>query len=160
MIAGNHCLGFGAGINPISSLAKQRPDVTYLGKYGAYITINNITIYMHHGLGARTYALSYKMQKFLEKIKSGQEPDIFAQAHYHTLFYAPVRGVDGFEVGSFQGITSFARRIGETDTTVGGWILNIEKTEDGIDFEPFFTRKKPIEHDYPYMSEGSKVYYF
>lgn len=160
LISGNHDHGFGTGMNAVSTLASRRDDITYLGKYGAYLDLNGITIYLHHGLGSQTYALSYKLQKFVEQLPAGYMPDIVAQAHYHYLFYAPIRGVYSFELGSFQGLTSFAKRMGKVYSHIGGWFYEMEKTEHKILTNPVDTSYEEINHDYPYMKQGDKTFIF
>jgi len=159
-ISGNHDHGHGTGINVVKTIAQRRNDITYLGKYGAYVTLNGITIYLHHGLGSKAYAVSYKLQKFVEQLPNEYVPDIVAQAHYHYLFQAPLRGVESFEVGSFQGLTSFAARMGRVYSDIAGWIVDIEKTEDCISVAPRYKRYKEINHDYPFMRQGGKIFTF
>jgi UDP-2,3-diacylglucosamine pyrophosphatase LpxH len=160
VISGNHDHGYGTGINIVSNIAKLRNDITYLGKYGAYLTLNGVTIYLHHGLGGRAYALSYKLQKFVEQLPIQLTPDIVAQAHYHYLFHAPIRGVESFEVGSFQGLTAFAVRMGKTYSDIAGWVVEIEKTPECIITESKDIRFLEINHDYPYMKYKGRVFDF
>ncbi|MFA5758495.1 MAG: metallophosphoesterase [Clostridia bacterium] len=159
VISGNHDHD-NTGVNGVRTLANYRDDITYLGKYGAYLTLNGVTIYLHHGLGGRAYAMSYKLQKFVEQLPVEYTPDIIAQAHYHYLFYAPIRGVESFEVGSFQGLTAFAARMGRVYSEIAGWVVEIEKTKDSVTMIPLDRRYKEINHDYPYMHHGGKVFNF
>lgn len=159
MISGNHDHD-NAGVNPVNNLARRRNDIVYLGKYGAYLTLNGIVIYLHHGLGSRAYALSYKLQKFVEQLPIEYTPDIIAQAHYHYLFYSPIRGVNSFEVGSFQGLTSFAKRMNRVYSDIAGWVVEMEKTENCITTNPLDKRYNEINHDYPYMEYGGTIFNF
>jgi len=68
LIDGNHDGWYskdGAG-SPGALIAKNREDITYLGRDEAMIKINDITMMLSHPDDGSAYAYSYKPQKFVE----------------------------------------------------------------------------------------------
>lgn len=54
LISGNHDSSFmvNAGINVVKLVCDQRPDMKYLGSYGAYLDLpGGLRAYLHHGAG-------------------------------------------------------------------------------------------------------------
>jgi len=129
-ILGNHDLDYKntAGIDIGKHLAK-RPDLIYVGMYDATLTLNGITIGLHHGGGGASYALSYKLQKYVEKIGSDQKPQIYILGHYHGAFYMFYRNIHCFLPACFQKPTDLSVRFG-LPNCVGGWIVEVEIADD------------------------------
>jgi len=156
MISGNHDLSFdaGDGYDIIAAIAEKRKDIDYLGKYGAYIEVGGIKIYVMHGDGGNAYALSYKIQKILEQLPSENKPHIVLVGHYHTSVLVPMyRNMCGLLAGCFEAQTPYLKRKA-LRPTIGGWIIEISKKDiNGVilpaafnfRFIPFYT---PIENDY------------
>ena len=156
VIAGNHDYSFKkkAGSSIVKDIAAQREDIDYLGVYGAYPQIPKLNMYIQHGGGGQAYAVSYKMQKNIEKMSPDSKPDIYILGHYHTsCILLEYRNVTGFMLPSFQAQTPYARRNGWPAEN-GGFIITVtinnrerrngvSKTE--FEFVPFYV---PIEEDY------------
>ncbi len=130
-IGGNHDeaytkrFGFDFG----KALEGKRPDLKYLGMYDATIKLNGVRIGLHHGDGGNAYAISYKLQKFIEKIGSGHKPQIYALGHYHGAFSMFYRNIHAFLPGCWQKPNDFSVRHGMPNV-IGGYILDIEVLDD------------------------------
>ena len=103
-----------------------RNDIINLWFYDATIKLNWITIQLRHWWGGSSYALDYKLNKFIDKIPAWKEPDIFALWHYHQALYALHRDIHGFLPGSFLKENMLSKRF-QLGNTVGWWIVEIEK---------------------------------
>jgi len=130
-INGNHCLSYktDSGANFGSALSKLRKDMIYLGDYDATVILNGVKIGLHHGGGGTSYALSYKLQKYLEKIGAGQKPQIYILGHYHATLQIFYRNIHAFLPGCFQKPNDLSVRYG-LPNTVGGWIVELEVADD------------------------------
>jgi predicted phosphodiesterase len=156
VIAGNHDYSFitRAGLDILESLAAARPDIIYLGAYGAYPNIPPVKIYLQHGGGGNAYARSYKLQKVIEQFAPEKKPDLYFLGHYHsTAALFEYRNVTAFQLGCFQAQTPYLRRLGvypEIGGIIGKVIVNKkwrERTIARMSFEvvPFYV---PIENDF------------
>lgn len=152
-ITGNHDLkyfqkfGFDIG----KAIAEKRNDMEYLGQYYARVNLTpNCIMQMEHPLGKPAYAVSYKTQRKIDNMRGGDKPNILTEGHYHYSGYLFRRNVHAVCCPSFQGPTTFSRRLGlESDN--GGWIFEIKVNESGYitEFSPrFFPFYKLVEGDY------------
>jgi predicted phosphodiesterase len=160
VIAGNHDDSYYklVGTDILENIALARPDIKYVGKYGAYpiITLGNrkLKIYMSHGEGGCAYARSYKLQRKIEQFSSEAKPDIYFLGHYHVNCYLPqYRNVMGLMMPCFQAQTPYLRRRG-LNPEIGGWIIRLRVNDVGRknsivemnnSYYPFY---KVIEKDY------------
>lgn len=103
-----------------------RKDLINLWFYDATIKINWITIQLRHWWGGSSYALDYKLNKFIDKIPAWKEPDIFALWHYHQALYALHRDIHWFLPWSFLKENMLSKRF-QLWNTVWWWIVEIEK---------------------------------
>jgi predicted phosphodiesterase len=126
-IEGNHdqdyTINFGAHFG--EEIAAERPDMKFVGIYDAPITINGVRIGLHHGSRGVPYALSYHLQKFIEKIEGGQKPQIYFLGHYHASLYTFYRNIHAYLAGCFQRPNSYSIRNG-LPNLVCGWIAEME----------------------------------
>lgn len=152
-ITGNHDESFykTGGMDVGKRIAEKRPDLEYLGLYGAYITIGNLRIYLMHGSGGGAYAQSYKCQKICEKFKSGDaKPNILILGHFHSSCILPsYRNIYAIQMPAMQGQTPFAVKKGLANE-LGVVILEITPDVKGVgtintNYIPFFDE---IEGDY------------
>ena len=152
-ILGNHDESFykSAGMDIGKRVAERRPDLEYLGLYGAYVHIGKLRIYVMHGSGGGAYAQSYKCQKICEKFPSGiKKPHILVLGHFHSSNILPsYRNIYAIQMPAMQGQTPFARKKG-LNTELGVVILEITPDTKGIgtirtNYIPFFDE---IEGDY------------
>jgi UDP-2,3-diacylglucosamine pyrophosphatase LpxH len=127
-ITGNHDLSWyqrgGADIG--HALADMRKDMVYLGQAGAYINLtDDVKLYLHHPMGGKNYALSYKIQKFIENLTPEERPRILASGHLHSKLYIDYLDVKCFMVPCFEAQNTFLKRLG-LHPAIGGWILELE----------------------------------
>ena len=98
IISGNHDLSFmDKGFNVVQAVCKERADMTYLGDYLAYVTIDSIRIALMHGFGAgTTYARSYRLQKYIEAFQTDMKPNMLFLGHFHNAnILSGYRNVEG-----------------------------------------------------------------
>jgi len=131
-ILGNHCYSFyqqsGADIG--LQVAEKRPDMDYLGPFTADVMMDGIRlIRLVHLKSANAYALSYRLQKYVEQIPSGLKPRILLSGHPHTIAYFPYRNIHCFACGSFEGQTTLLARLG-INPIIGGWIIKLTFGKD------------------------------
>lgn len=131
-IGGNHSESYlkwwGADIT--KAIETVRKDLINLWFYDATIKINWITIQLRHWGGGSSYALDYKLNKFIDKIPAWKEPDIFALGHFHQSLYALHRDIHWFLPGSFLKENMLSKRF-QLWNTVWWWIVEIEKDAKG-----------------------------
>ena len=156
MISGNHdeSLTASSGIEIVKEIAKEREDITYLGRYSANVMLQHgsTTVNMHHAAGGVAYALSYKMQKYIESMAPDEKPQVYLLGHYHTTLQMFLRNIHGVQLGCFQAQTPYLKRK-KLDPSIGGHIIEYEvNATDGWTlkafrawFIPFY---KPIKDDY------------
>lgn len=118
-----------AGVDIGRLIAQARADLVYLGLYDATVTLNGVSIGLHHGDGGNAYAISYKLQKFVEKIGAGQKPQIYVLGHYHDALYMFYRNIHCFLPGCWQRPNDFSVRKGFPNM-LGGWFVDMEVADD------------------------------
>ena len=111
-------------------LSRCREDMIFLGQDRADIVINKIKITMSHPGGGSTAALSYKLQKRIEELESGNKPKILLVGHYHKSYFCLDRNVYGFEIPCLCNITHFQEKNNLTNT-VGAYFLDIYSDNHG-----------------------------
>lgn len=72
------------------------------------------------------------MKKYLESSPVEWQPDIFALGHYHTALYDLHRWIHGFMPWAFLKENLLAKRF-NLDNTIWGWIIEMDKNENGED---------------------------
>lgn len=125
-IIGNHDATFiktcGADIGKL--IAKERPDLTYLGQDLADLKMDKLKIRLRHGAGSASYSKSYKLQKYCETLPIEEIPNIILQGHFHFSGYFKNRNIHCFNVPSLQGYTPFAKAMG-MEAEMGFWLIDI-----------------------------------
>lgn len=152
-ITGNHDESFynSAGMDIGKAISEKRPDLEYLGVYGAYIHIGKLCIYLMHGSGGGSYAQSYKCQKICEKFPSGgNRPHILVLGHFHNSNILPsYQNIYAIQMPAMQNQTPYAIRKG---LAVELGIVILEITPDATGFSEIKTKyipfPNPIEGDY------------
>lgn len=132
-ITGNHdaSLYKHVGLDIGKAIAKERPDMNYLGKDCAVVELTpNCTLELRHPWDGTAYAISYKMQKMIEAMEADSKPKILAVGHYHKQEYIFYRNVHAFQTGCFQGQTPFLRGK-QVSVWMGGWIVTAHVDKDG-----------------------------
>lgn len=153
LIGGNHDLVYvkRAGADPLAVIARDRPDIEYLGPWSAWVRLSpKCTAYLLHPDGGGAYALSYKLQKTIESFEGGRKPNLAFLGHWHTRAYVFVRNVHGWLTGCYQAQTDYQRRKA-LQPTIGATLLDIRFDDDGAIHElktEYLTYLVPRERDW------------
>jgi len=133
-IGGSHDYSFykETGYDVLDAIARQRKDIKYLGMFGAYFKMKNISIYLMHGDSGVAYARSYKMQKILEQISPEKKPNILLLGHYHVPCHlSGYRNVEGLQLPCFQAQTPYLKAKG-LYPFVAGEIIEFTSDSKGL----------------------------
>jgi|ERR1035437_442223 predicted phosphodiesterase len=130
-ISGNHDFSTidNAGANLCAAVAEKRKDLVFLGDYNATVRLNGMKIMLQHGAKGQPYAMSYHLQKYVEKLGSGRKPQIYVLGHYHSALYMFYRNIHTFLPGCFQRANAFTVRLGLPEC-IGAWIIECEVLND------------------------------
>lgn len=133
-ITGNHDLSLyqkeGAP-DPGVAIAKERPDLKYLGQIKADIRLpNDARMRLLHPEGGGAYAVSYLAQKYINALEGGDKPNILLLGHWHTRNSDNYRNVDYVQGACFQHQTLYLLRKGIMPVR-GGWIIEINVSPEG-----------------------------
>jgi predicted phosphodiesterase len=137
-IIGNHDLWYVKQANGGANVGEALQDKLGIFKF-EYLGINNATIklgprttmLLHHAGDGSAYATSYKMQKLVESLESGNKPSIIVEGHYHKSLYMFCRNIHCIEAGTMQGQTDFMRGK-KLAAHKGFWILDMSLGKSGI----------------------------
>lgn len=152
LISGNHDLSFykKSGVDICKKIAEQRPDIKYLGQFGAFLVIKNgIKIYLLHPDSGIAYAVSYKPQKIINGFIGGDKPNILLIGHYHQAEYLFERNIHTIQCSCFESQTPFLKRKGVMPK-IGAWLIDFKIDGDSITRfkQEYITYFEHIEHDY------------
>jgi predicted phosphodiesterase len=131
-VTGNHDYAFykQIGLDVGIMIAERRDDMNYLGPFQGDVMYKGIPlIRVVHPDGGMAYALSYRMQKYVEQISSGKKPRIIISGHQHTAVYFLYRNIHVVQAGAFEGQTKLILRKG-INPSIGGWIITIKLAKD------------------------------
>ena len=84
---------------------------------------------LHPG-GGTAYAISYKMQKYINSLSGGDKPQIIHEGHYHKLNYLFYRNIHAFDAGALQAQTNFMKKKG-TPSMLAYTIVDLYLDKDG-----------------------------
>jgi len=132
-------MGFEVG----PELERQVPNFEFLGYDEAEIvTKPGMKIRLSHPGDGTAYAISYKLQKYLNAISGGKKPDILLQGHYHKAEYLFYRNVHAFDAGCLEAQTTFMKKK-QTPAMLGYWVIEAWGNKKGVDrirpmFVPFY----------------------
>lgn len=117
--------------------AHGRKDLVFHGDRGARIRLaareneRGLVVALWHPLKGPAYALSYKLQKYIEQLPVGRKPDVVFAGHWHQSVYFTTRGVHAFSGGCFQGgFGPYGEALGGSPS-IGGWIVEYAQTATG-----------------------------
>jgi predicted phosphodiesterase len=141
-INGNHDAAWNdiAGMNFWEELQKLRPDIVNVGSYQWNIILNDIKIWLQHWSKGLPYAVSYHLQKYIEKLPQGKEPDIYVLWHYHSALMLDYHGIICFLPWAFQRWNLLTKRMWLPEDNIGGWIVEIIKEWNKIHINPKYYR--------------------
>jgi len=115
-------------------LAKQRPDLNYLGNSQATVYLdrdNDISLELIHPSGGKPYTTGYRLQTLFRERNMSERPTIAGVGHIHGSMFAETEGVKGLYAGAWKGTTTYGKRKG-FQAKIGGWILEITISDGEI----------------------------
>lgn len=119
------------GLDIGQELARRAPNYKFLGYDEQDLVLSNgLKIRLRHPGDGTAYAVSYKMQKYIESIGGGDKPNIVHDGHYHKALYMFYRNVHGFESGTLANQTPFMKSK-NTPAHVGYWIVDVSVDKRG-----------------------------
>lgn len=139
IIDGNHDLTHNRNGGAILGelIAQARDDITWVGTERAIVhpkDINekdiNIDIEMLHPGGGCASSLSYKSQKYIDKMEPGNKPNILGQGHYHQSHFLFYRNVISILLPCLTAKSNFAIRQG-LENTMGAYFINMYVNSKG-----------------------------
>lgn len=108
---------------------RGRTDLRFHGNRGAFLRVRGALVHLWHPKKGSGYALSYGLQKQVEKYSPGQKPQILLTGHWHIFCHIAERGIEAIGCPTFQGGgSSFGKSLGGSPT-MGGLILSWDLTE-------------------------------
>lgn len=115
------------GVNAGRILEERVKAYTFLGWDEQTVKLDSgLKIGLRHPGGGTAYAISYKMQKYVESISGGQKPHLINQGHFHKINYMFYRNIHAFDAGCFEGKTKVITDSGKKmirDVVVGDKVL-------------------------------------
>lgn len=135
------------------AIEKLRPDLHFVGDDKGYFSPreNSKTVEeMYHPGGGCASSLSYKMQKYIDKMEPGCKPNILGSGHFHQSHMMAYRNVIAFLVPCLTAKTNFAIRQG-LENTMGAYFINMYVNSKGeiemLEFEEKRFTEKDIKKD-------------
>lgn len=138
-ITGNHDLSFlkicGADVGV--AIAQQRKDMIYLDQVEADVKLSrNVVMRLWHGDRGGAYAKSYRMQRYITSLESGQKPNILLSGHYHYDFYMNDRNIHCLQGGAFEHQTLWLKRAG-INPSCSAWLVECHLNDGSVNrFKP------------------------
>ncbi len=113
-----------------------RTDLHYLGSVEADVVLEledgPVRIRVAHPGGGSAAAVSHAAQRIVDSYSEGDKPDIMLVGHYHKAHHLPnYKGVHVIQTGTFQQQSVFMR-LKNLRADVGGWILTISHSSQGL----------------------------
>jgi len=106
---------------------------------------NGAKVRLRHPGGGTAYALSYKMQKYIESMSGGTKPHLLFQGHFHKMNHLFYRNIHGFDCGALQEQSPFMKKI-NSPSHIGYWVIDVNmhrRKNKGVErvaseFVPFY----------------------
>lgn len=131
------------GLNIGEELERRSRHYKFIGYDEQDIILDNgLKIRLVHPGSGTAYAISYKIQKYVNAITGGHKPNILFQGHYHKAMYMFYRNIHCFDAGCICDQTPFMKKIG-TPAMVGYWLIDVTMQNNGVEriistFVPFY----------------------
>ena len=146
-----HCKNGGVFMG--KAIEEKRTDMHFLGDdKGIFNPKESIKTSeeMFHPGGGCSSSLSYKMQKYIDKMEPGTKPNIIGSGHFHQSHMMAYRNVIAFLIPCLTAKTNFAIRQG-LENTMGAYFIDMYVNKDGdiemIEFEEKRYTEKDIKKD-------------
>lgn len=114
-ITGNHDNSWMklAGVDIGLAIGKERDDMQYLGQIEEDCKLaDGLVIRLRHPSDGGSYALSYKLQRYMDSLEGGTKPNVIIQGHYHTHYEMDYRNIFAIQAACFQHATLFLKSKG------------------------------------------------
>lgn len=148
-----HAKNGGLFIGP--AIERLRPDMHFIGDDRGVFNPKEspkTVEEMYHPGGGCSSSLSYKMQKYIDKMEPGYKPNILGAGHFHQSHMMAYRNVIAFLIPCLTSKTNFAVRQG-LENTMGAYFIDMYVNSKGeiemLEFEEKrFTPKDCKKDDY------------
>ncbi len=133
------------GLEVGPELERRVKNFSFIGYDEADVNLDSgLKIRMVHPGGGTAYAISYKMQKYLNAMSGGDKPHLLFQGHYHKVNYLFYRNVHAFDAGALEEQTVFMKKM-QSPSMIGYWVVDavFNKNKKEVDrvrpeFVPFY----------------------
>ena len=115
------------------AIEKLRPDLHFMGDdKGVFSPKESPKTLeeMYHPGGGCASSLSYKMQKYIDKMEPGCKPNILGSGHFHQSHMMAYRNVIAFLIPCLTAKTNFAIRQG-LENTMGAYFIDMYVNSKG-----------------------------
>ena len=115
------------------AIERLRPDLHFMGDDKGIFSPKESpkTIEeMYHPGGGCASSLSYKMQKYIDKMEPGCKPNILGSGHFHQSHMMAYRNVIAFLIPCLTAKTNFAIRQG-LENTMGAYFVDMYVNQRG-----------------------------
>lgn len=137
------------------AIEEKRSDMHFMGETKSIFNpVENAktNIEMYHPGGGCASSLSYRMQKYIDKMEPGTKPNALGAGHFHQSHMLSYRNVIALLIPCLTDKTDFAIRQG-LENTMGAYFINMYVNQQGeiemFEFEEKrFTPKDCKENDF------------
>lgn len=113
-----------AGVDIGQELEKKNNHYKFLGFDEQKLELGNgLEIGLRHPGGGTAYALSYKLQKYINALSGGKKPHILFEGHHHKSMYMFYRNIHSYEAGTLAEQTPFMKKK-NTPAHMGYWVID------------------------------------
>ena len=131
------------------AIARMREDMVFAGDEHSYFRPDEspkTTIEMYHPGGGCASSLSYRAQKYIDKMEPGNKPNVVGMGHYHQSHFLSYRNVIALLLPCTTAKSAFAVRQG-LENTMGVYFVDMYVNSKG-EIEMFeFEEKRYTEKD-------------
>ena len=129
VITGNHDKTHdkNGGVDIGKLISKLRPDIKYIGSERAIYRPEispKTTVEMYHPGGGCASSLSYRAQKYIDKMEPGNKPNAVGFGHFHQSHFLGYRNVIALLLPCLTAKSPFAVRQG-LENTMGAYFINM-----------------------------------
>ena len=131
----------GIEIGPI--IEQYRPDMKFIGKEMSIFRPEEspkTTEEVYHPGGGCSSSLSYKLQKYIDKMEPGEKSNTLGEGHYHQSYFMAYRNVIALLIPCLTAKSPFAVRQG-LENTMGAYFIDMYVNSNG-DIEAFEFEEK------------------
>lgn len=135
LIIGNHDTTHekNGGVDIGEMISEKRDDIKYIGSEKAIfnpIESPKTSEEMYHPGGGCASSLSYRAQKYIDKMEPGSKPNIVGMGHFHQSHFLAYRNVIAVLLPCLTAKSPFAIRQG-LENTMGAYFVNIYVNKQG-----------------------------